>query len=148
MGIAFETILNDYNAVTGGDGNINSQNTLQQHALVWHDHFSRQLNLPTREINWGTLDTLSFLISLMERGPSRGYLLTGYATQNTAAGLQLNGGHTMAFWYGPIGGNKTFMDPNFGQHTRPRTSDWTIPIRNHMVQYYNGFNQWVLIQVG
>ena len=147
MGIAFETLLNDYNNITGGDGNINSQDALQRHALVWHDQFTRQLNLPSRDINWGTLDTFDYLISIMEQGPTRGYLITGYRTQNIAhGGLQLNGGHTMAFWYG--NNNKTFMDPNFGQYTCPRANNWTALLRGHMTHYYNGFNQWVIIQIG
>jgi hypothetical protein len=151
MGVTFETLLGDYDALTGGDAMIHSQGRLQLQGLAWHDQFAEQLGLPVFEINWGTLDTLDFLLALMEAGPARRYLLTGYATQNLhGGGLQLNGGHTVAFAYGPPGhaSYKSFMDPNFGQWTVARGTAWSLAIIAHLTYYYPGFNQWVLVEIG
>lgn len=147
MAVTFETMLGDYNLVTGGDAQATTQGRLQQQSLIWHDLFSDQLGLPTGEVNWGTVDTLDFLISLMDAGPSRGYLMTGYRT-HVGGGPFLLGGHTVAFWYGPAYGNKTFMDPNFGQWTVPRAYAWAGQITTHLTFHYNNFNQWLIMEVG
>lgn len=149
MAVAFETLLGDYNLATGGDATINSQQRLQANSLTWHNLFFRQLGLPPMEILWGTLDTLDYLLATMENGGMRGYILTGYATQNAHGGaLLLNGGHTVAFWYSAPATTKTFMDPNFGQYTVLRANPWGAAIIQHLQYYYPNFNQWVLIGIG
>lgn len=148
MAVTFETLLGDYNAATGGDGLINTQPTLQNNSLFWHDLFSTQLNLPAGEVNWGTSDTLDYLVSLMDSSIGRGYFLTGYRTSQTGIAPFLLGGHTVAFWYEAPGANKTFMDPNFGQWGVARNYHWTAEVIQHLLHYYQNFNQWVLIAVG
>lgn len=146
MGVAFETILADYTAATGGDAGINTQNHLIRNSLNWHGQWEQQLGLTILEINWGTADTLNFLISLMEGGGAGRYLITCYATQNGMGNaLQLNGGHTMAFCYGPPGTAKSFMDPNGGQWTVPRAYNWMADIIGYFGQNYGNYNQWVLV---
>lgn len=149
MGIAFETLLADHTAQFGGNATITSQQTLQTNALGWHDIFFHQMGLPSMEVYWGTAETMDYLLSLMEGGGQRGYIFTGYRSVNThGGGLQLQSGHTVAFWYSTPGTVKTFMDPNFGQYTVQRVAPWAASIEQHLLGTYLNYNQWVLIGIG